>query len=165
MWRVKVTHIYVCDGPITFLLMPRALRALQKPGQLQHSRNTANIIHSPPYPYPHSNWNDSFFFFSAKPCKVAKAGKPGTWAYAGGKQAYSSGPRAHQVQKHEARLGLCGGSGDERSWTICTDKSMIKIIVKKKKKLSTLGSEYTVVVAERGQWTKRKKKEAVRCPG
>lgn len=67
------------------------------------------------------------FFFFAKPCKVAKAGKPGTWAYAGGKQAYSSGPQAHQVQKHEARLGLCGGSGDERGWTVRTDKSVIKI--------------------------------------
>lgn len=51
----------------------------------------------------------TFFPFFSKLCKVAKACKPGTWAYGGGKQAYSAGPRAHQVQKHEARLGLAAG--------------------------------------------------------
>lgn len=46
-------------------------------------------------------------FFFAKLCKVAKACKPVTWVYAGGKQAYSSRPPAHQLQKTRGWIKAC----------------------------------------------------------
>ena len=108
-------------------LMSWALKALYRPGhRQQHGPIWSNWCFFHPSPYPHSSQQLKllFFSFAKPPCKVAKACKPGTWVYGGGKQAYSTGPQAHWVQNMEARLGR---SRDEYSSTVHSNKRMIKI--------------------------------------
>lgn len=88
------------------------------------------------------------FFFSAKLCKVAKACKPVTRVYAGGKQAYSTGPRAHRVQKTRGRIRDSSSGTNVCSVTRpLADERMIKI---------KICFKYTVRVVKKTKQNKQK---------
>lgn len=150
MWRVQVTRIYIDSDSPLHLLMSWALRALQKPGQLQHALNRANMIRSSffffsphPFPYPHSGWID--FFFLQSPVKLPKRV---SLEHGFMEEANRLSPLGHELIKSKTRgqirpRGQEGG--DERGPTVCSDKRVIKI------KVGRLAQKYTGSMAERGQ--------------
>lgn len=149
MWRVKVTHTSVhCDSPITFLLMPWALRALQKPGQLQHILNTANIIRSVFFTRSliHTAAEMTFFFSQSR----VKSPKRVSLEHGLMQEANRLIPLGHELIKSKT-WGQIRVLWWERRW------AWLDCTLRQKRDKNKEGSEYTVVVAERGRWTKKKK--------
>lgn len=150
MWRVQVTRIYIDSDSPLHLLMSWALRALQKPGQLQHALNRANMIRSSfffffsphPFPYPHSGWID--FFFLQSPVKLPRRV---SLEHGFMEEANRLSPLGHELIKSKTRgqirpRGQEGG--DERGPTVCSDKRVIKI------KVGCLAQKYTGVDGRKG---------------
>lgn len=131
MWNAQVTHIYAyCDSPIIFLLMSWALRALQKPGQLQHVRNRANIIRSGFFFYIPISLSTQqlkllFFFLQSR----VKSPKRVSLEHGFMEEANRLIPLGHELIKSKTwgQIRPGGRTRDECSPTVRSDKRMIKI--------------------------------------
>lgn len=149
MWRVQVTRIYIDSDSPLHLLMSWALRALQKPGQLQHALNRANMIRSsfffpPTHFLIHTAAELTFFFFLQSPVKLPKRV---SLEHGFMEEANRLSPLGHELIKSKTRgqirpRGQEGG--DERGPTVCSDKRVIKI------KAGRLAQKYTGVDGRKG---------------
>lgn len=149
MWRVQVTRIYIDSDSPLHLLMSWALRALQKPGQLQHALNRANMIRSRFFFFPPTHFlihtaAELTFFFLQSPVKLPKRV---SLEHGFMEEANRLSPLGHELIKSKTRgqirpRGQEGG--DERGPTVCSDKRVIKI------KVGRLAQKYTGVDGRKG---------------
>lgn len=150
MWRVQVTRIYIDSDSPLHLLMSWALRALQKPGQLQHALNRANMIRSsfffffPPTHFLIHTAAELTFFFLQSPVKLPRRV---SLEHGFMEEANRLSPLGHELIKSKTRgqirpRGQEGG--DERGPTVCSDKRVIKI------KVGRLAQKYTGVDGRKG---------------
>lgn len=128
--RTQLTHIYVCcDCPINSLLMSWALRALQKPGQLQHILNRVRITRSAfsTHFIIHTAAEMTFFSFFLQ--SWVKSPKHVSLEHGLTEEANRLIPLGHKLIRSKAwgQIRPCSRSGDEYSSSECSVKRMTKI--------------------------------------